>query len=235
MAEENAIQVNFGKPMPLFPLDSAVLLPQQVLPLHIFEPRYVQMVQHALDGSGQIAMAVFRGADWKKSYHGRPQLRPAVCIGQIVQHEKLPENRFNILLQGVCRARIVEELEPSLERLYRAAYLEPLGSDEDDEQKLYGVRERFRELLSDEPLARLTMAAPLLKHIRDDEVPTAVIVELLSFAIPTSRETRYKLLAEGDIGERAGLVEHELLGLGRLISRAVAQRPEPWPKGMSWN
>ena len=52
MSDETAIQVNFGRPMPVFPLDQVTLLPQQVLPLHIFEPRYRQMVTDALDGSG---------------------------------------------------------------------------------------------------------------------------------------------------------------------------------------
>ena len=117
MSEDNTVQVNFGKPIPLFPLDSAVLLPQQVLPLHIFEPRYRQMVERALDGAGQIAMAVFEGESWKQQYHGRPALRPAVCIGQIVQHERLPDGRYNIILQGVCRARISKESARDGERL----------------------------------------------------------------------------------------------------------------------
>ncbi len=235
MAEENAIQVNFAKAMPLFPLDTAALLPQQVLPLHIFEPRYYQMVERALDGAGQFAMAVFEGGDWKKNYHGRPPLRPAVCVGQIVQHEKLPDNKYNVLLQGVCRARIVRESPPESERLYRSARLEPIGIDEEAESKLYGVRERLTELLTDGPLARLAHAEWVLERIKDDEIPTAVILELASFALPTAREIRYRLLAEPDAGERAGIIEQELLSLQHLIRVAGSQHPEEWPKGCSWN
>src|SRR5580765_1551354 len=110
MSEETTISVNFGKPMPIFPLNSVVLLPHGVLPLHVFEDRYRQMVGDALDGSGQIAMAVFEGADWKQEYHCRPPVRPAVCVGQIIQHHKLPDGRYNIALQGICRARILQEL-----------------------------------------------------------------------------------------------------------------------------
>ena len=235
MAEENAIQVNFGKPMPLFPLDAAALLPQQVLPLHIFEERYVQMVQHALDGSGQFAMAVFAGDDWRKNYHGRPPLRPAVCVGQIVQHEKLPDGKYNLLLQGVCRARIVRELPGDSERLYRVARLEPIGIDEAAEQKLYGVRERMTELLADGPLSGLAHAPAVLERIRDEDIPTSVILELASFALPTAREVRYTLLAEPDAGERAEIIERELLSLQHLIRLARAQHNERWPKGVSWN
>ena len=63
MPDEVSIRVNFNKPIPLFPLDSVVLLPQQVMPLHIFEPRYRQMVDEALDSVGQIAMAVIDKGD----------------------------------------------------------------------------------------------------------------------------------------------------------------------------
>jgi uncharacterized protein len=250
MAEESSIQVNFGKPMPLFPLDSVVLLPQQVVPLHIHEPRYVQMIDRALDASGQIAMAVFEGGDWKQQYHGRPPLRPAVCIGQILRHEKLPgadaaddpilisedvDHRYNILLQGVCRARILKELPPHAGRLYREAILEPVGIEPEEEYKLYGVRERLTELLEDEPLAQLSHASWVVERIRDEEIPTDVILELVSFALPTRREMRYRLLAEADVTQRADLIEHELIGLRHLIRLAKAQHPEEWPKGVSWN
>jgi uncharacterized protein len=232
---EESIQVNFGKFMPLFPLDTAVLLPQQILPLHIFEPRYRQMVEHALDTTGQFAMAVFAGTEWKKNYHGRPPLRPAVCIGQVMQHEKQDDGTYNVLLQGVCRGRIVEEQEPSAERLYRAARLTPNGVDPQEETKLYGVRERLSELLSEGPLSRLSHAEWVVKRIRDDAIPTSVILELVSFALPTAKEVRYNLLAEGDAGQRADLIEHELLDLQHLIQRAGSQHPETWPKGCSWN
>src|SRR5436190_23857895 len=101
MYEETSIQVNFGRPTALFPLDAVTLLPQQLLPLHIFEERYRQMIDHALDGSGQIALAILEPAlastasfsgtteQWKKDALGRPAIKPAVCVGQIVQHEKL--------------------------------------------------------------------------------------------------------------------------------------------------
>ena len=120
------VQVNFGRPMPLFPLPDTVLLPHAVLPLHIFEPRYRQMVEDVLDASGQIAMATFNDKDWKSHYHGTPPLRPAVCVGQIVQHEAMDDGRHNILLHGVCRARITRWSSPTMSGRIRLAKLAPL-------------------------------------------------------------------------------------------------------------
>ncbi len=239
MSDEGAIQVHFGKPMPLFPLDSAVLLPQQVVPLHIFEPRYRQMIQHALDGPGQIALAVFEGQRWKQEYHGRPPLRPAVCVGQIVQHERLPDGRYNILVQGICRARIIEELEPNESRQYRTALLEPVGveasSIDASTGELADIRERLEELLTHGTLTRLAMAEPVLRFVRSSEVTVPALLEIVSFTMLTGAELHYRLLAEESVRARAGLIFGELSHMDALIRRALPQKPADTPKGCSWN
>jgi len=235
VSDETAISVNFGKPLPLFPLDSPVLLPQQVLPLHVFEPRYRQMVEHSLDGAGQIAMAVFAGGDWKKSYHGRPPLRPAVCIGQIAQHERAPDGRFHVLLQGVCRARIRRELPAAESRLYRVALLEPAGTSPDDPESLGEARATISGMLTDGPLSRMAAAEPILEWLNNEEIPSAALMELVSFAIINEPGVRYQLLAEPDAQARADLIIGELRHISDLIERAAAQHPESWPKGCSWN
>jgi hypothetical protein len=75
----------------------------------------------------------------------------------------------------------------------------------------------------------------VVELIHKEQIPTAVLLELVSFALPTRSETRYRLLEEGDAAERADLIEHELLGLKHLMRLAKGQHPETWPKGMSWN
>lgn len=233
--QDNAVHVNFGKPMPLFPLDSVTLLPQQVLPLHIFEPRYREMVARALDGPGQIAMAIFQGDRWKQEYHGRPPIRPAVCVGHICHHESLEDGRFNLWLQGVCRARVVREMPPADDRLFREAILAPVGVDDIEPAELQTVRDFLDRALSTGPLTRMKASGPILEYIQKDEVPTTALLELVSFTMLSDQQLRYRLLAEGDVHIRARLIESELDRLGELIRRAAAQRPEEWPKGCSWN
>jgi len=235
MGDEVSIRVNFSRPLPIFPLDSVVLLPQQVMPLHIFEPRYRQMVGHALDESGQIVMATFRGKSWRSEYHGNPPIRPAVCIGQIVQHEKLGDGRFNILLQGVCRARVLDEIMPDEQHLYRRVTLEPMGlgivaGDEPED-----VRTWIDKSLESGELSRLTVADQVAEYVRNDEVPTDAALELVAFALLTETETRYRLLAEGDVNRRARIIRSELEHLASTIKQAMRQRPEEWPKGVSYN
>jgi uncharacterized protein len=235
MTDETAIQVNFGRPMPVFPLDQVTLLPQQVLPLHIFEPRYRQMVTDALDGSGQIAMAVFDGRDWKQQYHGRPPIRPAVCIGHIAQHEKLADGRYNIMLRGVCRARVIKELAPRDARLYREAMLEPIGLEQDETPTLKALRISIERDLDAGPLARLADGAALLEYIRDDDIPTAALLELISFTLVKDREKRYRLLEEGDADARAEMVRREIAEIERVIRLALPQTGGDYPRGYTPN
>jgi uncharacterized protein len=243
MSESESIQLNFGKPMPLFPLDQVALLPQQVLPLHIFEPRYRQLVDDALNGPGLLAMATFQGDDWKKQYHGRPQLRTAVCVGYIAHHEKTEDGRYYILVQGVCRARIVRELPADGQRLYRAAVLEPLETDpaaplplEAEDHTLDEARASITAMLTDGPLSRWRSAEALLRLLRDDDVPTHVVLDVVGPAFaPADPSLRYALLSEPDPRQRARLVVRELTSLQRLVRLAEHQHPELWPKGMSWN
>lgn len=252
--EPQVVRVNFGVPIPLFPLDSVTLLPHQALPLHIFEARYRQMTEKALDSAGLIAMALYDKSTWQDpeqySESGAPPLRDAVCIGHIVQHESMPDGRYNILLQGVCRARIAHETPPNSERLYREAFLEPVGIESEafegsNEMQLGGVRDRLESLLSEGPLSRLSMSRPVLAQLANDAVPTSAVLELVSFALIDDTERRYRLLAEPDAAARSAIIFDELGRLGTLIRQAEAQRsdallddqddPDAWPRGMSWN
>src|SRR5688572_7162698 len=107
----------------LFPLPNLVVFPHVVQPLHVFEPRYRELMQDALAGDKLIAMAVL-APGWENDYEGRPAVRPVACLGRIATHERLPDGRFNMLLLGLRRVRLVEELPP--EHLYRVAHVELL-------------------------------------------------------------------------------------------------------------
>lgn len=233
------IQINFSRDFPLFPLAGVCLLPHATIPLHIFESRYVKMIGDSLDGSGQIALASFEGDQWKQEYHGNPPVRPVVCLGQIERHERLPLNRYQILLQGICRAQLVEESAPDPpDHPYRRARLAPLEQDPSAaEPALAGWRSRMRELLAQEELQKLRFQSSVLEWFDKDDIPSYVLVEIVGHLLMTSTddaERRYRLLSEPDAVERAQYTESQLKSLLKLISTTVPQT-EDWPKGMSWN
>lgn len=108
----------FSGKVRLFPLPNLVMFPSVLQPLHIFEPRYRAMLEEALDGDGLIAMATL-APGWEDDYEGRPELRPMACLCKIVAHHQADDGTYNVLLVGLTRVCIVDELPPR--KLFREA------------------------------------------------------------------------------------------------------------------
>jgi len=107
--------------LPLFPLPSVVLFPNVFLPLHIFEPRYRAMTADALASDRLIGMVLLRPG-WERDYEGRPPIYRVGCSGVITHVEQTQDGRYNLVLRGLDRFKIVEENE---ELPYRRAIVEP--------------------------------------------------------------------------------------------------------------
>jgi Lon protease-like protein len=112
--------------LPLFPLPNVALFPAALLPLHIFEPRYRAMVSDALDGERLIGMAMLRPG-WERQYEGTPAVYPIGCAGFITHADRLPDGRYNIILRGLQKFRILGE-RPAREgpELYRLARVDAI-------------------------------------------------------------------------------------------------------------
>jgi Lon protease-like protein len=117
--------------VPIFPLPNAVLFPKTMLPLHIFEPRYQQMTQHALATDQLIAIALLKPNYTEEDYLGKPAFYTTGTVGRIVDHERLEDGRYNLLLEGLERVQLIEgdieDIDVSDEPiLYRRARAIPL-------------------------------------------------------------------------------------------------------------
>ena len=210
--------IEYARPIPLFPLPQCVLLPHATIPLHIFEPRYRAMVADVLDGRGLIAMARFQGPVSKACYEGKPPIRPHVCIGMVVRHQALDDGRYHILLQGVARGRIVEELPHDP---YRIARIEPIEGPHPADAELQPLRQRIEQLLCD-PALKTLAAVSAIHNWLSSEIPTPALVDLASMTVSDDDESRYQMLAEPDIRARARWLTSQLESLRRTLH--IAQR-----------
>jgi Lon protease-like protein len=122
------------------------------LPLHIFEPRYCDMVEDALKGDRVIGMVLLRPG-WERDYEGRPAVYAVGTAGLITFSEQHPDGRYNIVLRGLAKFRIRSEDQS---RRYRLADVEPLMEDvsETDRAVIRAERRRLEALLVPQPTGR---------------------------------------------------------------------------------
>ena len=112
--------------VPIFPLPGAILFPRSQLPLHIFEPRYRKMVKDTIEGAGQIAMIQPQRLD----DDNEAPLYDVGCVGELVGIEELEDGRYNIVLLGSHRFRLVREAE--VDTAYRCADVDIEAFDDSD-------------------------------------------------------------------------------------------------------
>ncbi len=125
---------------PVFPLRDVFLFPGQLLPLHIFEPRYRQMIEDCLDASGRIVMAAV--LDDAPATPEGPALPELAGIGEIAQHHRLPDGRFLIWLLGLGRVRIRPIESDRLYRKVRYELAEEVGPTRTEIDELHAPLHR---------------------------------------------------------------------------------------------
>lgn len=206
MNEHLSALEGFGGTARLFPLPNLVLFPYVIQPLHIFEPRYREMTADALAGDRLIALVLLRPG-WEEDYHGRPPVYALACLGKIVADNKLDDGRYNLLLRGLTRVRIVEELDSG--KQYRTARVEIVP---DGEPPLPHVARHLREALGKVAPEWFPEQAQLLEQFRgllESELPLGSLCDIFAFALPLDPEFKQQLLEELDVERRVrGLLEH---------------------------
>ena len=166
--------------LPIFPLPTVVLFPNVFLPLHIFEPRYRQMVADALAGDRIIGMVLLRPG-YEDEYEGAPPVYATGCSGLITHAEPLEDGKYNLVLRGLEKFTIHSEEMPAPGRLYRSAVITPvddsLGAGDRDE--LRGLRRKLQLLLT--PLFNEGLSNHFPEAMPDEDLVNA-LAQYLEFA-----------------------------------------------------
>ena len=112
---------NFSGIVRLFPLSDLVMFPHVVQPLRVFEPRYVELFEDAMNGDRLISMALLRSG-WEQDYEGEPPVHSVTCLGRVISHNENDDGTYNLLLAGLKRVRVTRELDT--DRAFRTAEVE---------------------------------------------------------------------------------------------------------------
>ena len=180
------------KALPIFPLPETVLFPGALLPLHVFEPRYREMTRDVLAGARLMAVARLKPG-YEPEYYGRPEVHPVAGVGYVIAAEQLEDGRYNVVLRGVGRIRIAEELPVA--HAYRTVRAEMLVDSHSQRptsevtaahEQIIALCDRLSHLIEEggENLRELVRAVP----------SPAGCVDVLAAALVTDIDERQRLL-----------------------------------------
>src|SRR5262245_29241639 len=203
-----SVVVRAPSELPLFPLETVVLFPKVRAPLHIFEPRYRQMLEAALAGDRALGMATVL-PEQRDARAGDPPLFAVGCAGFIEMHERLADGRFNLILLGTERFRILSERPRQHGRLYRIAEVEWLRDEPPqpaDEPRLRTAREQVIGALR-QLLARAGAAAGELEEERLRGLDHETFVNSLCQLVGLPPEEKQGLLEARDVASRLDTLE----------------------------
>jgi hypothetical protein len=201
--------------LPLFPLPNVVLFPNVFLPLHIFEPRYRQMVHQALAADRMIGMVLLKPG-FEAQYEATPPIYDVGCAGTITHVERLPDGRLNIVLKGVAKFRIDREDAPAGAVLYREGHVAVVADDisDDDRAQLQHQRAELEARLA--PLFGAARTASRLPEIMSDEDLVNALAQYLALE-PVEKQALLEL--PGPLARASVLLELlEMKALGEWTS-----------------
>jgi ATP-dependent Lon protease len=237
--ESVGIPEDFDGIVRLFPLPNLVLFPHVIQALHIFEPRYCEMLSDSLESDRLITMALLIPG-WENDYQGKPKIAKTVCIGRIISHTPTDDGKHNILLAGLQRARIMEEL--NVNSSFRQARVE-LTPDivPDDFMLLVDVHRAsllqvFRSVI---PLDAAN--SKTFSDLLTQELPIGILTDIIAYAVNLPIPIKQRLLGEPNVQIRYELLMEHLEPLlihdtdegpesdsGSLINDAQKTFPPPF-------
>jgi Lon protease-like protein len=203
-----------GAALKVLPLPSVVLFPGMMLPLHIFEERYRELLKDCLQSDKVIALAQLEPG-WEGKYAERPALRPIGCAGLVTWHQAFRDGRYNVIVHGAVRVRVMEELPPR--KLYREVRAEVIPDPVEEAPEEEPLRQAVLELSGRLPqpfgASLLQSAARTRGGGLADAVAAIVVADL---------DRRQQLLDELNVRRRLGNVLNEV---GDLIGRLGLAKP----------
>jgi Lon protease-like protein len=193
--------------VPIFPLPRTVLLPGELLPLHVFETRYRTLTRDAL-ASHRVFGVVSIRTGHEAEQAGAPPLEEVGCLGYIAQHTELPDGRFLLWLVGLEPFRIDEELEVETPyRSVRVTYL-PTTDSPAELSQVTPLRRELRSLLPGLLEADDSTRRTMFEHL--GEASDSQLVALACHAIHMGPERKLNLLQRSSLVDRYSLLFEDL-------------------------
>lgn len=198
MENNPLLQPRFLERLPLFPLPRVVFFPHTLLPLHVFEARYRELTRWCLDNDWPMAVPLIQPGH-ENEQPGDPPIMEVAGVGRIVRHEELPDGRFNIILEGLCRVHLApEHQQQGLYRVARATIIANASQAEQAglDQRVAVVHGCLAQLGYRVPALARVLTSPLLSVWRPDELADRLCAVL--FHSHTERQGLLECISPAD-------------------------------------
>lgn len=217
--------------IPIFPLPGIVFYPGTPLPLHIFEPRYQQMTFDALGNKRKIGMVLLK-PDWEDNYFEKPEIFPIGCVGSIENEICHADGKYDFILAGLSRFRILKEVDGEP---YRRAEIELL--EEQNEQEIGEEPNANRDSLIDrynEFISLIPDNNSLKKKLNwDQDQKLSLFVDRFAYRLDLSQEEKQSFLEEQDVLRRAEFIHSFLKTKIELVR--ISKIRNVTPDSVRWN
>jgi Lon protease-like protein len=214
---------NFSGRVRLFPLPHLILFPHTVQPLHIFEPRYLELVEESLAADHLLA-PVWLQPGWERSYDQRPAIAPVACLARILSHQRLPDGTINLLAQGLRRAAIRRELPAT--RSFRQAEVDLL----EDFYPSSGSarRHQLQQALVDLTRELLPERDALNEHFDEllaNPSSLGLMTDVFAFGFQLPLVVKQQLLADWNVDRRGRMLLEHLRAMQNSPPAPIPQLP----------
>lgn len=184
----------------IFPLPSTVLFPQTLLPLHIFEPRYREMVKNSLEKKQWIGMALLQPG-WEDSYFENPPIEPICGAGEIYKWDLLEDGKYNMVLRGTRKFRIIREIKGTVFRQAEAQELDDINDrpvDEQNDPEIKILMDLIREYIQPLPSDSLQKSGFSLSDCKT----IGHLADMIIYFSDLSAQNKQTFLLELDVNKR---------------------------------
>lgn len=215
--------------LPIFPLPNTVFFPKTLLPLYVFEKRYREMVEDALVKDSLIVMVLLKEG-WEDKYFENPPVYDIACVGKIQKSDVLSDGKYNIVLYGMQRVKILNFVQDKPYRVAQVRYLEEIRFDQENFIESFAAKS-FIGFLGKYLIAAGVGNPDDLLKLETHSLESIVnqVASLLDFSLLekqelleiTSLQVRYERILQ--------LLEEKLLGI------KIAKKIKYVPKDSSWN
>ena len=207
----------------LFPLPNLVMFPHVMQAMHIFEPRYRSLFEEAISDDQLIALGVL-AQGWEVDYEGRPALEPMACLCRIATYQRTPEGTYNVLLLGVRRIQLQEELPPTKPfRVAEAKIVEDHVPPHSSAEEIVGLQQQLLMAFK-RSMPKIPSSYEQVDELLGSQITLGMLADIVAYTAELNSSTKLSLLKTNNVVDRV----HVLLNaLSKSSQSSKARRTFP--------